>query len=51
MQWLAPLRHIPLFFNHCHYHCDVMTYFDYEIKIRRLKDYKDIFFKFSIPFV
>jgi len=28
-----------------------MTYFDYEIKIWKLKDYKDIFFKFSVTFV
>jgi hypothetical protein len=51
MQSLSPLRHVRMFFYHCYYHCDVMAYFDYEIEIRKLKDYKDIFLKFSITFV
>jgi hypothetical protein len=37
IQWLAPLRHLPLFLYRCMYHCDVMTYFDHGIKIRRVE--------------
>jgi len=44
IQWLAPLRHLPLFFYHQTYNCDLIINFDYGIKIRTLERIMGIYF-------
>jgi hypothetical protein len=51
IQQLAAVRHLPFCLYYCIYQCESMKYFGHRIKIKILKDYNDIFFKFSLTYV